>query len=89
MGELNHECGVAAVYHQRGAGRPVSALAPIAGDVNSVSRLVPRMLLDMQNRGQLASGMSSYNPDRKAILTTHKELGTVAEGFRLNHKEKF
>ena len=26
MGELNHECGVAAVYHA--AGRPVSALAP-------------------------------------------------------------
>ena len=29
MGELHHECGVAAVYHA--AGRPVSTLAPIAG----------------------------------------------------------
>ena len=43
----------------------------------------------MQNRGQLASGMTSFKPDRKAILSTHKELGTVAEGFRLNHREKF
>ena len=89
MGELNHECGVAAVYHRHAGSGSVSKLAPIAGDINSVSRLIPRMLLDMQNRGQLASGMTSYKPDRRAILTTHKELGTVAEGFRLNQKEKF
>ncbi len=89
MGELFHECGVAAVYHRQVESGSVSRLAPIAGDPLSVTRLVPRMLLDMQNRGQLASGMTSYNPDRKAILATHKELGTVAEGFRLNLKEKF
>ena len=87
MGELNHECGVAAVYHALGA--PVSALAPITGDRNSVARLVPRMLLDMQNRGQLAAGMSSFNPNRRLLLRTHKEVGTVAEAFRLNHKAKF
>jgi amidophosphoribosyltransferase len=87
MGELHHECGVAAVYHS--AGRSVSTLAPIAGDRNSVARLVPRMLLDMQNRGQLAAGMSSYRPDRNALIRTHKEVGTVAESFRLNHREEF
>jgi amidophosphoribosyltransferase len=89
MGELNHECGVAAVYHHHAGDRPSSRLAPIVGDPYSVSRLVPRMLLDMQNRGQLASGMTSYNPVRDALLKTHKQLGTVAEGFRLNHKAKF
>ena len=87
MGELHHECGVAAVYHA--AGTTVSSLAPIAGDVNSVARLVPRMLLDMQNRGQLAAGMSSFRPDRSALIKTHKEVGTVAEAFRLNHREEF
>jgi amidophosphoribosyltransferase len=87
MGELHHECGVAAVYHA--AGHPVSALAPIRDELNSVTRLIPRMLLDMQNRGQLAAGMTSYNPERKALLRTHKELGTVAEAFRLNHREDF
>jgi len=87
MGELHHECGVAAVYHAPGV--PASPLAPIAGDVNSVSRLVPRMLLDMQNRGQLAAGMASYRPDRNALIRVHKELGTVAEAFRLNHKSEF
>ena len=87
MGELNHECGVAAVYHASGKG--VSRLTPVPGDPNSVARLVPRMLLDMQNRGQLAAGMSSYNPSRSALIKTHKELGMVAEAFRLNHKAKF
>src|SRR4051794_15992800 len=87
MGELNHECGVAAVYHA--AGPSVSTLAPVAGDSNSVARLIPRMLLDIQNRGQLAAGMTSYHPGRRALLKTHKELGTVAEAFRLNHRAKF
>ncbi len=87
MGELQHECGVAAVFHA--AGRPVSMLAPTPGDVHSVARMIPRMLLDMQNRGQLAAGMSSYNPQRQSLIETHKELGTVAEAFRLNHRAKF
>jgi len=87
MGELHHECGVAAVFHAQG--QSVSKLAPIAGDVNSVARLVPRMLLDMQNRGQLAAGMASYRVDRNAIIRVHKELGTVAESFRLNHRSEF
>ena len=87
MGELHHECGVAAVYHA--AGHPVSTLCPTPGDVNGVARLVPRMLLDMQNRGQLAAGMSSYRPDRSALINTHKEVGTVAEAFRLNHRAEF
>ncbi|MGC8639094.1 MAG: amidophosphoribosyltransferase [Isosphaeraceae bacterium] len=87
MGELHHECGVAAVFHA--AGNAVSRLAPIAGDVNSVARLIPRMLLDMQNRGQLAAGMASFRPDRKSLIRTHKEVGTVAEAFRLNHRAEF
>ncbi len=87
--ELKHECGVAAVYHHHAGERTASRLTPIPGEPYSASRLIPRMLLDMQNRGQLASGMTSYNPTRDALLKTHKALGTVAEGFRLNHKAKF
>jgi amidophosphoribosyltransferase len=87
MGELNHECGVAAIYHAPDC--DVSSLVPDPHDINSVARLIPRMLLDMQNRGQLAAGMTGYRPDRLALLETHKELGTVAEAFRLNHRAKF
>ena len=85
-GELHHECGVAAVYHTAG---PASRMADINGDVNRVSRLIPRMLLDMQNRGQLAAGMTSFFPGRDALLETHKELGTVAEAFRMKQRSKF
>jgi amidophosphoribosyltransferase len=87
MGELYHECGVAAVFHVGGGA--VSTLAPVRGEVDSVARLVPRMLLDMQNRGQLAAGMASYRAQRPALIKTHKDVGTVAEVFRLNHREDF
>jgi len=86
MDELRHECGIAALYHLPAA--IPSSLAP-HGKPDLVPRLMPRMLLDLQNRGQLASGMSSYNPLRDQIINTHKEIGTVIEGFRLNHQGKF
>jgi hypothetical protein len=46
------------------------------------------MLLDIQNRGQLAAGMTSLQPHRDQLLETHKELGTVSEVFRLSHRGK-
>lgn len=49
---------------------------------------MPRILLDLQNRGQLAAGMCSYNPSRGKLLDTYKELGTVHEAFRLGRPEK-
>jgi amidophosphoribosyltransferase len=85
MDELHHECGIAAVYHLSG-GQP-SALAPLAGS-EQVSRLMPRLLLDLQNRGQLAAGMASYNPSRDKLLDTYKQIGTVIEAFRLNHPDR-
>ena len=78
MSDLHEECGIAAVYHL--LNRDVSRLVP-SGDINAVSQLVPRMLLDLQNRGQSAAGMTSYSPDREQILMTHKDLGLVAEVF--------
>src|SRR5262245_24891831 len=50
MDYLHHECGIAALYHLPGAG--VSRLATPSGP-ERVSRLMPRLLLDLQNRGQL------------------------------------
>ena len=85
MAELNHECGVAAIYHLSGRGR--SALCPPEGP-GQCTRLLPRMLLDIQNRGQLAAGVTSYAPQRPELLRTFKDVGTVNEVFRLNHREK-
>jgi amidophosphoribosyltransferase len=85
MEELQHECGVAALYHLPSA--EVSPLVP-GGTIQGVSQLMPRMLLDLQNRGQLAAGMTSFQPDREAIIETYKEIGTVIEAFRLNRPDK-
>lgn len=84
MSELRHECGVAAVYHLPGARSP---LCPAQG-VDQASRLIPRMLLDIQNRGQLSAGMASFDPGRKHLIERYRELGSVSEVFRLSHKEK-
>jgi len=86
MSELHHECGVAAIYHL--PGREVSPLCPEQGP-EEVSRLMPRMLLDVQNRGQLAAGMTTFNPERNQLIDTHKETGTVSEAFRMAHKGKY
>jgi len=85
MAELQHECGIAALYHLSGAASPLVA----DGKPLKTSRLMPRMLLDLQNRGQLAAGFSTYNASREQIIDTHKEIGTVIEAFRLNHHGKF
>jgi amidophosphoribosyltransferase len=86
MDELHHECGIAAIYHL--PGYPPSRLAPLAGP-QQVSRLMPRLLLDLQNRGQLAAGFSTFNPAREKLLETYKQIGTVIEAFRLNHQAKY
>jgi amidophosphoribosyltransferase len=86
MDELQHECGIAAVYHLDND--LPTALAPPGGP-EQVTRLMPRILLDLQNRGQLAAGFTTYNPRREQILRTYKQVGTVIEAFRLNHEAKY
>ena len=85
MDELQHECGLAAIYcfdetipTHVGDGRPA----------REFHRLIPRMLLDLQNRGQLSAGMASYDANRDQILEIHKDVGTVSESFRLSHAKK-
>jgi amidophosphoribosyltransferase len=68
--EVGEECGVAAVSLQ---------------DENAPMRLY-RLLLDMQNRGQLSAGITTYNKKRPQIIDTHKEMGTVNEVFRTRHE---
>ena len=85
MSELNHECGVAAIYHL--PNQSESQLCPEGGP-KEVSRLLPRMLQDIQNRGQLAAGMTTYDPSKSLILQTHKDVGVVSEVFQLSHRAK-
>lgn len=86
MSDLFHECGLAAVCHL--PSKTVSPLVP-GGDRNRTSELLPGMLLDIQNRGQLAAGITTYREGRPQLIDTHKDVGTVTEVFRLNHQAKF
>lgn len=86
MDELHHECGVAALYYLPNRGEKSNVWS---GAPDQLSRLMPRMLLDLQNRGQLAAGMATYNPDREKLVDTHKDVGTVIEAFRMNEPSKY
>lgn len=54
----------------------------------NVYPLIVRGLLDLQHRGQLSAGITSYNEFRKRILQTHKDNGKVHEVFQINHQYK-
>jgi len=85
--DLHHECGVAAMYWLGRPAGPCGAASRSVVDGNVVA-LMPQMLLDLQNRGQLAAGLSSFNPRRVQLLDTHKDVGTVIEAFRMAHPAK-
>lgn len=85
MQELHHECGIAAIYHLES---PTASKLAARDGPEQVSKLMVRMLIDLQNRGQLAAGMTSFNPHRDNVLATYKQIGTVLEAFRLSHPAK-
>lgn len=90
--ELMHECGIAAIYHLGTGVSNVWQPQPNRDPnkvPNSVTDLMPQMLLDLQNRGQLSAGMATYDPSRPQMLDTFKELGPVSEAFRTNQRDKF
>lgn len=77
LDEVHEECGIAAVY--------------IKGDGDAANRALfylYRLLLNLQNRGQLSAGITTYNPERMQILDTYKDLGHVNEVFRTSNREK-
>ena len=79
MQELHDECGIAAIYHLES---PAASKLVARDGPEHVTRLMARMLLDLQNRGQLAAGMTSFNPHREKVLDTYKQIGTVIVGQR-------
>jgi amidophosphoribosyltransferase len=80
-----HECGLAALclldepYHGNGE---------VANQIENVAGPMTSMLLDLQNRGQLAAGFTTYEPERDLILKTFKDVGTVSEAVRISHAGK-
>jgi len=85
--EPRHHCGVAAACRLRTGTRTpdhASDLDP-GGDAAAI---LPRLLMDLQNRGQLGAGVATYNAHRPRLIRLHVENGSVMEVFRLSHAAK-
>lgn len=78
---IHEECGIAAAIDLGPA-----AEGALPGQDGNAVRLLPGMLMDIQNRGQLAAGITSYDPGRAQVLRTHKALGSVQKAFALDNK---
>jgi len=77
LDDVHEECGIAAVYIKKNNNAANKALFYLY-----------RLLLNLQNRGQLSAGITTYNEKRRQILDTHKNLGHVNEVFHTSDKEK-
>ncbi|MBW2975538.1 amidophosphoribosyltransferase [Candidatus Woesearchaeota archaeon] len=72
-GEIKEECGVAAVSLKEN-GKALFYLY--------------RLLLNLQNRGQLSAGVTTYNQERPQLLYTYRNIGTVNEVFRTSNVQR-
>jgi amidophosphoribosyltransferase len=77
LDEVHEECGIAAVYVKGGEEAGNKALFYLY-----------KLLLNIQNRGQLSAGITTYNSRRRQLLDTHKDLGHVNEVFRTSKKSQ-
>ena len=70
--------GVPALFFFSGVHEDLHTAAdnPDRADPEQASRLMPKMLLDVQNRGQLAAGFTTYNPSRSQLIDTYKDIGS-------------
>ena len=80
--DIRHECGVAALYLLKEAVQERLPEAP------GVASLLSGMLLDLQNRGQLAAGITTYDAGRPQILKTHRGVGTVSEVLQMSRPDE-
>ena len=76
-GEVKDECGIAAVYIKENSDAANRALFYLY-----------KILLNLQNRGQLSAGITTFNEERVQLLDTFKNLGPVNEVFKTSNRLK-
>jgi len=74
-GEIHEECGIAAVSLKQ------------KQDSKALFYLY-RLLLNLQNRGQLSAGVTTYNEKRPELINTYRRIGTVNEAFMTSNIQK-
>ncbi len=72
---LNENCGLCAVYLKK----PLENYPP-----GGVVYFLHQMMLQLQHRGQLSAGFTTFDPRRNDLLKTHKGNGLVNEVFGSN-----
>ncbi len=77
MEEVHEECGIAAV-----------CVKPNSKDADKAVFYLYKLLLNLQHRGQLSAGITTYNKERDQLIDTYKGVGTVNEVFRTNNTLK-
>mgnify|MGYP005840662089 CR=1 FL=1 len=96
LDSVHEECGIAAVYRMdccpegpcRGAELEGASFgASILGGDGDAVALLPDMLIDLQNRGQLAAGISRYSDRDRRIIDTYKDVGSVTDVFHLMYPD--
>ncbi|MEM4257152.1 MAG: amidophosphoribosyltransferase [Candidatus Diapherotrites archaeon] len=71
-GEAKEECGIAAAFLPK----------PLDNYPNGGAAFyLYKMLLQMQNRGQLSAGITTYNAKRQQLIDTWRKLGSISEVF--------
>jgi amidophosphoribosyltransferase len=78
LDKVEHNCGIAAVYVKK----------PADDTKYNAAVLMYKLLLNLQNRGQLSAGVTSYDEDRSNILQRYRKIGSVNEVFRVSSKLK-
>jgi len=76
-GEVKDECGIAAVY-----------LKEDGDAANRALFYLYKILLNLQNRGQLSTGITTFDNNREQLLKTFKDLGPVNEVFKTSNRIK-
>lgn len=77
MEDIKHECGIAAVFIKEKSRERDNGLYYLY-----------KLLLNLQNRGQLSAGVSTYNKNRAQLIDTYKGRGSVNDVFKTNDQER-
>ena len=77
LDNIHEECGICAVCIKENDNAADKALFYLY-----------KLMLNLQNRGQLSAGVTTFDSNRSRILDTYKDLGHVNEVFKTSNKEK-
>ena len=77
MEEVHENCGIVAVYAK-----------PDSKDADKAVFYLYKLLLNLQHRGQLSAGITTYDKSRDQLIDTYRGIGMVNEVFKTNDRLK-